>query len=172
MHTHTLPRDLNELFSQRPLLRNLLQYRVPPRRQIPTPYSTRGILPCGPQQLGLEQVHPNPNVLKIARAPRGPPWTCPQASSGDRTAPRARRRRACTFGLICPRTQVLKRRSTWHARARSSCPCGCTLSARRTPRRDTCGRLFSVGVFLVRRRRTARGVDAVLVAVAASGGVE
>ena len=142
--THTLLRDLNELFSQRPLLRNLLPSRAPPRRQIPTPYSTRGILPCDPQQLRPEQVHPNPNVLKNARAPRGPPWTCPQASSGDRTALRDRRRRACTFGLICPRTQVLKRRSTLRARARSSCPCGlgCTLSARRTPRRGTRGRLF------------------------------
>ena len=64
---HTLLRNLNESFSQRPLLRNLFQYRAPPRRQVPAPHPTRRVLPCKPQQLSLEQVLPSPDVIQLVQ---------------------------------------------------------------------------------------------------------
>jgi len=60
-------RNLNELFPQRPLLRNLFQYRAPPHRQVPAPYPTRRILPCKPQQLSLKQVLPSPDVIQLVQ---------------------------------------------------------------------------------------------------------
>ena len=64
---HKLLRNLNELFSQRPLLRNLFQYRAPPGRQVPAPHPTQRILPCKLQQLSLKQVLPNPDVIQLVQ---------------------------------------------------------------------------------------------------------